>query len=251
MAGRLPAVQLLLASGADPNVCEGPEGTRPSSPLSGAAGNGHLEVVDVLLKAGARVDEVCGDGTALHAAVSNGHEDVARRLINAGADAKALTGGGWTYLMLAAIAAEGDTIPTLVDAGCPLEATRPRVREAIDDVDGETALMMAAGWDPAPTRALISAGANVNARDGEGATPLIHAVKGAVWTDQNGPTLPGRWHISIVIDLLAAGADPDAADSSGRTALDYAREAGAFEEAIRDALAGATPIKAASAGERR
>lgn len=234
--GNVATARTLIAAGADPNVCGAPDGVSIVSPLIAAAANGHGAVVDELLQAGAVVDLACGGNTAMGAAVTNGHVDVVKRLIVAGADVSAKGAGGWTYLMQAAIAAEADVIPVLVAAGCPLEATRPAVREAIDDAEGQTALMIAAGWDARPTGALILAGANVNARDAAGSTPLIHAIKGAIWTAQNGPTTPGKWDVSIVAMLLEAGADVKVIDSSGQTATQLAAQAGSNADAIRELL---------------
>ena len=48
---------------------------------------GHTECVEVLLEAGSVVDAVTTSGsTALHSAASNGHAEVLQRLIQAGAD---------------------------------------------------------------------------------------------------------------------------------------------------------------------
>jgi ankyrin repeat protein len=229
------SVELLLKLGADPNICRAPVGISLSSPLSGAAANGHVEVAAALIRAGARVDAACGE-RPMDVAVSNGKVDVVRLLLASGADPTARTAGGWTYLMQAAQAAQPAVIPILVKAGCPLEAMRPRVRESSNDSDGQTALMMAAAWDPRPTRAMIAAGANVNARDSSGATPLIHAVRGAIWTADNGLTSPGKWHPSIVSMLLAAGANPNLADASGETPLELASKAGPYSARIRTLL---------------
>lgn len=227
---------MLLSNGSDPNICVAAEGVPLVSPLVVASAYGHGGVVDELLRSGARVDLACGD-SAMGVAVANGRVEVVKRLIAAGAGVAEPNDGGWTYLMHAAIAAQEDVIPLLVAAGCPLEATRRRVPEAIDDTDGQTALMMAAAWDPRPVRALIRAGANVHARDAAGATPLIHAVKGAIRTAEHGETTPGKWHASIVAMLLEAGADPDATGLSGQTAFDLAAQAGPNAAVIRTMLA--------------
>jgi ankyrin repeat protein len=232
----LAEVEQLLGKGADPNVCHAPEGVTELSPLAAAAAGGNVEVAVALLRGGARVDARCGGKRPLDLAVANGHQSVVAVLIAAGADPAARTDGGWTYLMQAAIDVQPGVVPILASKGCPLEATRPRVPESPDDRAGVTALMMAAGWDPRPTRALIAAGANVNARDALGDTPLIHAIKGAVWTAENGATAPGKWDPSIVRMLLDAGADPNLAGSSGHRAIDLASRAGSNAAVIHEML---------------
>jgi ankyrin repeat protein len=201
-----------------------------------AAANGHVAVIEDLLRAGAVVDHVCSAGTAMDVAVTNGHVSVVKRLIAAGADVTRRNAGGWTYLMQATVAVQPDVIPVLVEAGCPLEATRAAVGAAFDDADRQTALMMAAAWDPCPTRALIRAGAEVNARDAAGATPLMHAVKGAVWTAQNGRTTPGKWDPSIVALLLKAGANPNSVDAAGHTPFQLAAKSGENAMVVREML---------------
>jgi len=71
-------VELLLASGADPNAAAESE---LWTPLMFAAGEGHMEVVQTLLRHGAAPEIVDGDGdTAADHALAKGHDEVARVL---------------------------------------------------------------------------------------------------------------------------------------------------------------------------
>jgi len=113
---------------------------------------------------------------------------------------------------------------------------------ARDVTSGETALhIVVARRDLTWTRYLIQKGANVNARDGKGATPLQLAVnlgfieavedlvarKADIDQSNNAGETPlitalHRRDTAMMRILLKAGADPDRADNSGRSARDYA-----------------------------
>lgn len=91
----------------------------------------------------------------------------------------------------------------------------PQARDARTD-DGATPLHYAAlNEDDGPLRALIAAGANVNARDREGRTPLHMAA----FATRSRHALP----------LLEAGADPYAKTNAGRDVTSMARKVRADE----------------------
>ena len=99
--GDAAAVRTLLEEGADPNVAQG-DGL---SALHLAAQEGNLEVVELLLGAGAKVEAKTqiGEYTPLHVASEGAHAAVVRALLEAGADPGAVTTTtGATPLHLAA-----------------------------------------------------------------------------------------------------------------------------------------------------
>jgi len=79
--------------------------------------------------------------------------------------------------------------------------------------NGQTPLMLAIALNQNPEiiKMLLSAGANVNAKDKNGKTPLVYAA-----TFNQNP--------EIIKLLLEAGADPLIADNKGRRAIDYTEE---------------------------
>ena len=71
-----------------------------NTPLHGARSNGHFEVVNVLLAAGAEVDENNKYGnTPLHDTSSDGHFEVVKVLIRAKADVRIRNNKGEYLLM--------------------------------------------------------------------------------------------------------------------------------------------------------
>lgn len=115
-----------------------------------------------------------------------------------------------------------------------------------DLTSGETALHIVTNRrDLTWMQFLIAKGANVNARDAKGVTPLVSAVnanfaegvellvgKGARLDESNNAgetpviTAVHNRNVALIRILLKAGADPDRADNSGRSAKDYARLGG-------------------------
>jgi ankyrin repeat protein len=115
-----------------------------------------------------------------------------------------------------------------------------------DLTSGETALHIVTNRrDLTWMQFLIAKGANVNARDAKGVTPLVSAVnanfaegvellvsKGARLDESNNAgetpviTAVHNRNVGLIRILLKAGADPDRADNSGRSAKDYAKLGG-------------------------
>ncbi len=131
---------------------------------------------------------------------SRTNKDLAR-LIKRGADVGARDRDGRTPLMNAAVS-RPDLMPLLVENGADVNAAAQGARDR-----GKTALMFAAENNPDPeaSRFLIEKGAEVDARDEDGRTPLRWAVMG------------GRPEVAAL--LIRHGADVDARDDRGATPL--------------------------------
>jgi uncharacterized protein len=119
----------LIAAGADVNRVN-----FAMAPLYSAAACGDVEVVKLLLDAGAKPDAAIsvrfprgGDysDAALHAASCEGHLDVVRALLAAGADVNKLTAAGHTPLDLATSASRSDVAEVLRRAGGTLAKPVP------------------------------------------------------------------------------------------------------------------------------
>ncbi|BEL05704.1 hypothetical protein Q0Z83_038950 [Actinoplanes sichuanensis] len=164
---------------------------------------GDIPLIDALLARGVPPDETDGNGlTALHNAAGCGHLDAVRRLLRAGADPRA---SARSPLGAAARCGHVEVAALLLAAGCELEAV----------TWGRTSLTDAAMLNQAPMLDfLIAAGANVNAADDNGLTPLMHAAH--------------HGYPRIVERLLRAGADPQTVVATGahagKTARDLVRQ---------------------------
>jgi len=211
--GDMPALKLLLANGADPNL---------STKLSAD----YYNRVHGLTSIG-------GNATALTAAVSQKHPDAVAELIRAKADPNGSTADGYPLIFSALWDAptlkallEGGANPNLLDreANSPLlsavirQGQQPAVELLLAHKANVNVGRAEYGWTPlheaanrgnkAIAELLLKAGADVNAKDRGGWTPLHRAVDNK--------------HLEVTEFLLANHADTNSKDSSGATPLHYA-----------------------------
>jgi ankyrin repeat protein len=159
-------VSHLIAHGMDPKSKD--ESGRTA--LHRAAENGHDEVVDILLKNGATVDakETKFGQTSLHLAALNGHRTVAQKLLENGAETDLKDGNEWMAIHIAAWTGKEEVVRVLSE--------NLHVNET--GKDNLTALHCAAAQGHVKvTQLLIQRGADVNAEDTKGWTPLHWASK--------------------------------------------------------------------------
>ena len=151
--GDVAVVRSLLKEGADPNASQG-DGL---SALHLAAQEGNVDIIDVLLAAGAGIEAKTriGDYTPLHLASWGAHASAVGALIAAGADPGAVsTTSGVTPLHLAAKARSGESsVRSLLEHGAPVDAR--------ESAFGQTPLIFAASYGrTAAIRVLLSHGAD-------------------------------------------------------------------------------------------
>jgi len=137
-----------------------------------AASEGHVEVVRLLIREGADVNFADRyNSTPLDDAIHHGHQDVARVLVEAGAK----HGKGSNFALdLVHAAGSGDlkTVQRLIDHGIPISSS---------DYDLRTPLHVAiAGRHLEVVKFLLDRGADLNAEDRFGGTPLEEAHRAGV-----------------------------------------------------------------------
>nr|XP_020476967.1 ankyrin repeat domain-containing protein 50-like [Monopterus albus]XP_020476968.1 ankyrin repeat domain-containing protein 50-like [Monopterus albus]XP_020476969.1 ankyrin repeat domain-containing protein 50-like [Monopterus albus]XP_020476970.1 ankyrin repeat domain-containing protein 50-like [Monopterus albus]XP_020476971.1 ankyrin repeat domain-containing protein 50-like [Monopterus albus] len=228
---------LLLERGADP----GHRDNDGMTPLLLAAYEGNDDVVELLLEAGADVDETAGlDGsvpaaaavTPLLAAAAMGHMKTVSRLLFWGAAVDAIDCEGRTALCLAAARGSVEVVRTLLERGLD-ENHR-------DDLGWTPMHAAACEGHRAVCAALTEQGsmARVGEMDIEGRTPLILAAQEGHWTtvklllDRRSPIdhraydghsalsaaiLEG--HTEVAELLMKRGADTNVRDAEGRPLL--------------------------------
>jgi ankyrin repeat protein len=111
-----------------------------------------------------------------------------------------------------------EATPALASASADVGATRSEAATYyLDEINhyvyaGDTALhVAAAAHSPDVVRALLEAGADVNAKNRRGAQPLHYAADGIPGSDAWSPVAQA----DVVVALIDAGADPNAADNNG------------------------------------
>ena len=253
-SGDVDTVRELLALGISPESSFG----KGNTALSITAGLHSVEMLKLLLENGAGAHDVQALNAALISAARQGGLEQTHLLLDYGADPKIPeSNSGYTVLMAAASGERPDVVREILKRHVDVNAHDNNQQTALyaavengswkhEGADGPEVvrLLLEAGADPKieapygstvlhifgvnPTiaRQLIAAGANVNARDRLGQTPLFHASNS-----------------DVACLLLQAGADPLARDRTGETALDNARRMGSkdviamLQEAMRAAEA--------------
>jgi len=126
--GHVQVVKMLLSAGADPDASNHSRATA----LSNASENGHLDVIKLLLDAGANIHTKNADGmTPLALAAANGHTKAVELLLLRGADLKARTEKGDTALSLAAAGGHLETVKLLVRWSADFRAEEVNANGAI------------------------------------------------------------------------------------------------------------------------
>lgn len=225
--GSLESLQYLISKGVSVN-----KPSRCFTPLMNATKFGKPECVHILLDKGADIDRKCSFGeSALHTAAAMKNLEMVKFLLNRGANVDNQRQGGRTPLMDAVLIGSQDTciVQHLLDAGADVQLQDEnklsalhfaQTEELIDilvkkgacvnavDIDGSTALhhRVKQGVPNLPAvQKLIDAGAEVNAKDKYGNTPLKEAVRGN--------------NLDLVSYLLTKGADPNNAERLAESAL--------------------------------
>ncbi|RLN60839.1 hypothetical protein BBJ29_001869 [Phytophthora kernoviae] len=179
--GNLAEVMDSLNAGADVAT----KNSLGQTPAYVAASNGFHHVLTLLLERGAKANDVALDGsTPLHAACENNHDRAAKILLkyNAGVNIMALNG------------------------------SRAKYDLPVRDVTTTALLLACMAGHSTVVEQLLDAGADPQAEDAEGNTPLHFTSR------------DGNYRATYL--LLTAGADPDMPNENDETAFDMAEEHG-------------------------
>jgi ankyrin repeat protein len=210
--GRIDAVTMLLANGADPRRADRDGNT----PLHHAARSTDPAIAAQLLDAGADLATLNTEAQPpLALALASGNWRVARFLLERGAKPEL---PGAQPALLAAAGGEDDD-----PAGVQL-LLKHKAKVDARDARGRTALLEAiAAGHPSIVSTLLDAGASIEAADSDGRNALLEAA-----ASPNPAVLPL---------VVAKAPNPGAVDVAGRNALALACDAGAEPERLRALLA--------------
>lgn len=231
----------MLKAGIDVDVQDSRGCPTNRTALMHAADNGHLGVVDFLLKSGARVNAIdkgfpvdCpGGNTALILAIQKGHLEVAHRLLDAGASPKT-KGGGTSVLNAAAYQGNELLVKKIIELGADTNQRdgsghMPIASAILNEKIGIVELLLKVGVDSNSKsaggsailigavaggnlelcRLLIKHGAAPDTGNADNFTPLMMACSVA--------------QTEIVKFLLSQAVVVNRQDIRGRTALDIVR----------------------------
>ena len=208
-AGDLAQVKILITAGANVD-----KGDMFGTPLHMAVARGNLDIVAVLLDAGASIETKGTNGAhPLHLAALTNRPEVAALLIARGAELEARDNNGMTPLLIAASNGNLEATQILLDAGA--DTTAEGVRYPYN------ALAVAVfGCQVPVANLLLAKGMDINARfDAKGETLLFLVA----------PTLhhsPAKLEqrLAMIEFLLANGLDPNIVNTDGKTAYDLSSD---------------------------
>jgi ankyrin repeat protein len=217
--GDMPALKLLLANGADPNINTNVtagfgqiHGLNPTSggnatPLAAAVSQKHADAVAELIRAKADPNGSTADGYPLIVSAM-GDAPMLKALLEGGADPNRPDLGGMPPLMYAVTQGPQPAVELLLAYKADPNIGRPQY--------GWTPLLEAAQRDSKGiAEVLLKAGADVNAKADDGWTPLHMAVS--------------RKQREVAELLLANHANPNAKMKDGQTPLHFAVQSGQRE----------------------
>jgi ankyrin repeat protein len=231
----------LIAAKADVNVID----SSGVTPIILAAANRNARVIELLIAAGANPRRGCASRgrTLCHVAAANPNEAILKRVLALGVDVNARDRCNWSACHFAAETGTAASIEALVAAGAAIDVLADmdqsvlhlaarnvhadalrcllRLRSNVDvrDIECRTPCCVAVKYRRFENvRALLEAGADINAVDDRGAS-LLHAATECVYDSHDGTETDTR----IVQLLLQRGADFRLLDNEGRSPLHTAR----------------------------
>ena len=207
-AGVVPAVQTLLAAGANVNakcICDGWLGGGWTALMMAAKDSDKKVIVDMLLASGADPNLANNDGlTSLTIALKHSDTNTVRALLDGGASVNAKDMEGTTPLM--------EAQKSYADRA---EISRLLLQKHADvntkDNQGSTALIWAGAYGQVTgVEVLLDASADIHAKNIKGRTALMVAIINK--------------QSEVVQTLLRKGAKLNDEDANGKTPLNYAEE---------------------------
>ena len=206
------ALQTVINNGADVNATD----KKNRSALNLACDIGNVDVIDVLLKAGAdtNICEAFNGNTCLHdAVIASCSQETLKAIIDHGADMNAANKNGATALIIACQERIISAINVLLQAGGD-----PNIA---DSVNSATPLHYAidGGCSKEVFQKIIDHGADVDAVDSDGRTALmIASLKG---------------NVDAITILLNAGADLSISDVYGKTSIHMVKPGSCSKDALQ------------------
>ena len=162
------------------------------------------QMIDTLLAAGANIDQVFENGSALGISAWRGKTELVRHLLRRGARTGLAGLDGYSDLHKAASRGHSEICKVLVDHGGDIDQKHP--------ITEQTALGMAVMWGQHHTvLTLLSLGADINQRSWLGLTALATATQ-------------REDRLAIAVSLLEAGADPNLPDNNGAPPIQKAAQ---------------------------